>query len=574
MEKNLRFPLNGWRTAVAERLEAFAAANVLFPFIIVALSVTGFALGHRLSSWVLPLAALALVFSLRVFCLSWRSVGLIVITFVAVHVGAYLVAGFFFDRSWDGLAYHQEGVLHLAAGWNPLFEQLASSGKGAHEDFAGAIPTNYVYMLVWNDHFPKASWITGATVLLTTGRIEPGKLFNFTLMAAAASQVAAVLLRLTALRVFAVAIIALLAAFNPVAIDQCTTFYVDGRMSSLLTVSVAALILYVFTLGWSALFLALLATCLMINLKFTGLAYAVVFLVAAVLGTWYRQGLKPAYKLALVAVIAGLVATCLLGYTPYIRNLREKGNLFYPMRGENLPDFTAPNRPANLVHKDRFMRFLIANFSRSERVQPPRATHLKFPLSIYPEEGPAVSSADPEAGGFGPLYGALLVMAGVGLLLLLRSASSSQSANVAVLISGILLVSIFVHSEGWWARYAPQAWLLPLVIAVACLRASERSLQWWWGRAILAIAFANVLFVGYYLTRSQLGYTRATSRCLREMSSARQPVTVYVGRFPALRERLREHGIDFKLAEAPPPADAMTAWHDIPSLLRETAWSE
>ena len=217
------------------------------------LATLGFVLGLRLSAGVAPLAAAAAFLTLRPFTPSWRCGGCRCShNRDMVHVGAYLLANAFFDNSWDGLAYHQVGVLRLASGWNPLFEY-------ANE--------------IWVDHYPKASWIAGAAVFLDGGQIEAGKLFNFTLMLAAGAQVAATLFRLTRLRLPAIILISLLTALNPVAVYQSTTFYVDGALASLLTVMVAALILYAATPTWSALAASLFAACLLSNLKFTGLIY-------------------------------------------------------------------------------------------------------------------------------------------------------------------------------------------------------------------------------------------------------------------------------------------------------------
>ena len=85
-------------------------------------------------------------------------------------VAAGLAASVFPDNSWDGLAYHQEAVLRLAAGWNPLFESSGSYGTGEE---------------LYLDHYAKGPWIAAAAVLKATGHVEAGKAFNLTTMLAA-----------------------------------------------------------------------------------------------------------------------------------------------------------------------------------------------------------------------------------------------------------------------------------------------------------------------------------------------------------------------------------------------------
>ena len=119
-----------------------------------------------------------------------------------------------------------------------------------------------------------------------------------------------------------------------------------------------------------------------------------------------------------------------------------------------------------------------------------------------------------------------------------------------------------MHGEGWWARDAPQAWLIPLLV-IACLLTTKRYGYLWFGRLMLALTLANVLFVGYYFLRHDLGYTKRVQECLSEISSGRQPVTVYLGQFPSLKERLHERRIDFKVIEVPPSANEKAEWHEI-----------
>jgi hypothetical protein len=137
-----------------------------------------------------------------------------------------------------------------------------------------------------------------------------------------------------------------------------------------------------------------------------------------------------------------------------------------------------------------------------------------------------------------------------------------------------------VHGEGWWARYAPQAWLIPLLV-IACLLTTKRPGYVWFGRLMLALTLANVLFVGYYFLKHDLIYTKGVQESLSEISSARQPVTVYLGQFPSLTERLRERRIDFKVIEVPPSANEKAEWHKLPSPagakalgLHDAVWSE
>ena len=551
------------RTELAVRLEEFALVSVLFPAAIVTLAVIVFALGGPMSAWILPVSVVLAIVGLRLFSNSWQNVTLLVSVAAVTHVAAFALARFFFDSSWDGLAYHQEGVLRLAAGWNPFSESATAYGEDP--DVRNDIRI---------EHFPKASWIAGAAVFLNCGRIEPSKLFNFTFIAAAAGHVAALLLRLTMLRISNVVAIALLAACNPVAVYQSTTFCVDGAVSSCLTLAVAGIVSYITAPRWLPLVIALLAICLMINLKFTGIPFAAVILWAGVVAVWYRRRLRSACRLAGLAAATGVVAVFAIGYAPYVRNVGGKGDMFYPLRGKNLPNL-APGRPANLVHRDRFTSFLIANLSRSEPTGwPPRTTRLKFPFWIYNSERSGwIWSTSPEAGGFGPLYGALLLLAGAGVVVLMRDASNRSIGRVVLLIAGVLAISVFVHQEAWKARFAPQAWLLPLIVATGCLLARQPLRVLWLGWVLIGVSVVNVLFIGAYFVWYQWKFTRDTRHTLQEASAVPHPVFVHRAQFQGLRQRFREAGVEIKLLANSPPAETAITRHRIPSPGPHTFWS-
>jgi hypothetical protein len=539
------------RVRLAASLETFAAGHIIVPAAITALAVAGFALGYSLGAWVSPLAVVIMVFGVRAFTVSWSEAWLPAALVGLTLVVAGVVAAIFPDGSWDGLAYHQEGVLRLAAGWNPVYEDAAAYGIG-----------NELYI----NHYAKLSWMTGASILLSTGHIESGKLFNLTLMLAAAAQVMALLLRFTTLRLRTVTGMAALAALNPVVIYQSTTYYIDGAIASVLTVLVAALTAYIVEQRLRFVVVAVVAACLVINLKFTGLAYAAVLMVLAVPVAWRLHGFRAGVQTAVAGAIAAVVGIVLLGYAPYVRNVVEHSDPFYSAPRVEVGSV----RPVNISDKNRFMRFLVSNFSRTETVRSPQSTRLKFPLSAGREELRGAYGADLETGGFGPWYGALLILAAIGGVALVRHSSTRRSGAAVLLIAGCVMASMFVHAETWWARYIPQAWLLPVLIAVPCLSASHRSLRWWLGTSIAALASVNLLVIAANVGWNRLTYLKVNRESIVGLQSAPRPVPVYFGPFRSLRQRLHEAGVEFTIVETVP--DSANGRHALPVPGRGAFW--
>lgn len=72
----------------------------------------------------------------------------------------------FFDLPYDGQIYHQEAVITLAAGWNPVTEILT-------DDRANT----YIYI----NHYARGPWVYEAVIYYFSGLIEASKLFNIAL---------------------------------------------------------------------------------------------------------------------------------------------------------------------------------------------------------------------------------------------------------------------------------------------------------------------------------------------------------------------------------------------------------
>ena len=541
-------PARSW---MADNLELLATAHVLFPVAIAGMATIAFAASIQLGAWVLLVALLATAVAVILVGGNRRESWAILAIVLTLHCVAGVMAAAVPDGSWDGLTYQQEGVLRIAEGWNPLFEQAVRYGI--------ADPA-------FNDHYPKLSWIAGAAVLLATGAIEAGKLFNLTLLIAAGAQVMVTLLRFTSVSLATTLVIAGLAALSPIAISQMWTFYVDGALGSALTIMVAGLAGYVAGGRRLSLVLALLASCIAVNLKFTGLAYAVVLVGLAVPVTLFWRGGRAAVQLASAAAIAATVAVLLLGYAPYVRNLMAYGD---PFHGAPRAD-VAGVRPANLNEMNRFARFAMSVMSPSSPTRSPESIHLKFPLSVQRSEARALYSADLEVGGFGPLFGAVLVLAGVAMLALVITRSTRMAGATACVIIGALLASMFVHGETWWARYVPQAWLLPLIVASAALAVPAEGTTRLLAYAMIGLLLLNVFIVAANVAWDELRYVRANRATLLAMSAVHQPVPVYFSVFPSLRQRLREAGVPFRIINR--PFDASARRHDLPAPGHQAFW--
>jgi hypothetical protein len=290
-----------------------------------------------------------------------------------------------------------------------------------------------------------------------------------------------------------------------------------------------------------------------INLKFTGLAYAVVCCGVAVVAAAAWRGRLAVLRLGASLALVGLFSVAALGYAPYIRNLQEHGSMFYPLRGPDAYNIMTQDRPANLTHHNRVSRFVIATFSRTGNNMSPLSTELKYPWSVRLSELRALESLT--GGGFGPLYAAALVAALAVLGVVAWLTRRSRTHLAIWVIAAATLASLFVHEEAWWARYVPQAWFLPWLVALGSLLTRPRWVRGA-GVALLVLISADLALIGVGLARAQRAYLAGTEQYLREMHAAPKPVHVYLHAFPAFRRRLVEADIPY--VEIAPPAYTST----------------
>jgi hypothetical protein len=200
----------------------------------------------------------------------------------------------------------------------------------------------------------------------------------------------------------------------------------------------------------------------------------------------------------------------------------------------------------NFVGYNRLQKLFHANFSVSanDHFANGTPTKLKIPALIFRSELEMFLIPDVRVGGFGPWYGLSLVISLViaGLLVVRK-----QFAHVAII--AMLLLSAVLHPESWWARYAPQLWLIPLV-SVTCafhrLKASApvTGLNY----LLLAVLAVNVILVANTNMRFNNLATLQTRQLLsveKAAASKALPEMVEFGNYRAYRVRYHESGMNY-----------------------------
>ncbi len=522
---------NGYQ-GVANAGFILGAAVIIFIAAILSISSLLFAAGHPLSPSIFWLALAVMAIATWLMCSRcfpsrrWLAFAGVLAVLTAVFLLGIYISGKCYDLSWDGQTYHQEGIIQLANGWNPFHDQPLQ-----------------VVNSTWTNHYTKGPWIAAGSLYVLTGHIEQGKVFNIILIVASFFLCLSALLTYYKRRLLEPVLFAVLAAGNPIAILQSTTFYIDGQLSSLLVVILALFFLIIENPGaWSALTL-ILSVIIAVNIKFTALAYVLALGLPVLL---YLLIVKKGRPLKLIASSLGIgliTGVLLIGFNPYVTNTVRNGNPFYPLAGPHAVDIVTANSPASFRTMNRFEKLFVSTFSETENFGGSHSTHWKWPFTESKEEANAIW-LDTRIAGFGPLFGGAVLLS---VILPATAWTHDKKKTLAFACLGLLIIgSALVNSEAWWARYAPHLWLLPVLCAMLGLAINSKPAK------ILGLAIALILILNLYSVSASYFERQSTENAilksqLAEMRRAHL-VLVSFGCKYSNRVRLAEAGVHYREA--------------------------
>jgi hypothetical protein len=477
--------------AVARLATILACSIVVLLGSMELLASLGFMAGMGISVLDFALAVLAsmvcTIFAAQAYLpVRWLASTFVVLGLLAVSFAALLLlAGWTFDASGDGNTTHQVATVALAGGWNPV--RAPAVDRQRHGQWMAV------------QYYAKGAWIRDAVVYRLTGRLEQAKVNNLLLLLAALAAWLALLLRIAPGRPWVAVVGSIAAAFNPVSIQQSFVFLVDGQVSSLSVLFVGLAGLLFTELGqWPILIGVAAALAMLATVKFTGLVFAVVL--AAGLA-WAAVARRPSLRASAVLgclASALAIAVFITGFNPYVINTVQQGSPFYPMIGPRLQeaDIVSNLEPPNFVGKSNLERLALSLFSKSADFG--ETSQLKVPFSIARSEiRPYLGFQTPVA-GFGPWFGGVLLVAALLVVLLLanRTTRSDPVVRWALFACVVIAVSALVNPEAWWARYSPQLWLVPVIVALTAIYRAPARWEQALGWAACVALVLDAAFVG------------------------------------------------------------------------------
>ena len=461
---------------------------------------------------------------------------------VVAVISATWISGSIYDPSWDGQWYHAEAILHLMNGWNPIRDTLP----------AGVInPTQLSFQA-------KGPWMLAAAMNKLTGNFETGKVFHLILILASCMFALAAISTFKGLAWPYQVIAGLALAVSPVSICQAFTYYVDGQLSSLLTTVFSLLILLDRRPDRVLMAILTLAVVLTINVKLDAPIF--IGIIAVGYWVWYALAKKPRWReLAGWFTAGGVIGGCFVGFDPYISQfltrLYSDGYRFLFTDWHSFLEIY-PDYPPNFARMDRFQKLLTSLFSKSEVefFSPPKFSQLKLPFTLSRDELRVFWAPDVRTGGFGPLFSGALLLSLTILLIAAWKYRNVLKEHIGLLVvAGLIIVSGFPNPEMWWARYVPQFWAVPSLLALVAIGTRPRLRLAQLAVVLFLTLAVNDLSIAFVSLRAARNSDQAIASQLRQLKRSGEPIAVQFNRFTtATRYRLEQEGIQFvEVSELP-----------------------
>ena len=100
----------------------------------------------------------------------------------------------------------------------------------------------------------------------------------------------------------------------------------------------------------------------------------------------------------------------IIGYSTYIKNYINNGNLFYPVYGEKKVDIITAQEPKDFLKRNSIEKFFVATFASTNNLQNGKKYKLKIPFMVSKDELKESMSIDTRLSGYGVLFSGLLLV--------------------------------------------------------------------------------------------------------------------------------------------------------------------
>lgn len=503
------------------KIDLSLLAFVLIFHLFIGLLITniGFIFGFPLQPFYYPLS---LFISLIVFR---QNIPTLIIVFGTL-IFSYGISLIVFDNSYDGQYYHQETMIQLKNGWNPVYtESTARTGK------------------FWIDNYPKGGETLSSLVYIFTNQIEIGKCINWIALFASLFMCYSALGLLGLNRKLKM-IYSFLVAFNPVVVCQVFTYYIDALIYSFLVCCLCSIFLYLKERRKIYLCIFVASMVLGSSIKFTSIVIFGLFVSVSLLIVLIKIRQKKHFFELLYSGFVGFLFLLIVTINPYLNNLINGRHLFYPLLGKEAVDIMYVTTPKDFVDNyNRLEKLGITLFAKTGPLDTKQLDY-KIPFSIHKDEIIRLADSDIMIGGFGIFYGGFLLLLLLFYLFNIKKLKKLEAVQKILLLSIIpLLVSVAVISDPWWVRYIPQFYLIPILLLLV-LHINSNKIRYLPILYVILMVnislFAGAVSVANFYKTQKINYT------LESIKKSNKIIRIDAKEFKSTLNRLEEYDIRYK----------------------------
>lgn len=441
----------------------------------------------------------------------------------------------FYDFTFDGQWYHHPAIYKLADGWNPFLDPLDK----AHKSIL---------------HFPKGTWYFSASIFSALGVFETGKCLNIIMIAITALMVYGTLIDYKIGKIKSIAV-SLMIVLHPVVWSEITTFQNDNNLYLNLIIYTVAIFSWLRTNDKKSVLLGVMASICIINIKFTGLVFLLVF---ATFGFLYFIIYKPAYiwKYAGIHVMILILGIGVFGYNPYVTNFIHRGHPLYPVMGTTeYPSHIAEGKdgneiyetPKNMMGKSTLTRFFYGNFSSPSNApyNNQKDAELIFPFTSKMSDWKVYRFHDLRLAAFGPFFSGVLVLS-LGYLIFLLFKLKKLRWHLLIPVLAII-TSLALSKHFWWARFGPQLWLFPISLIVASFLTNNSKARNKFNWSMIGLVLINgIIVLSIHLNWVHKSTVKQRKQ-LTEIRNQDMPIEICMYWFnESVSRKLKKWDIEFK----------------------------
>jgi hypothetical protein len=460
-----------------------------------------------------------------------------ILFFFLIGFYSFLIAfsSVYYDTSSDGQEYHQETIFALSdEKWNPLKE-------------ASPPANTFPKLDTWVKHYPKGSEILSASVYSITDKIESGKVFNLLFIFSSFSLVFFSLINTYKVKIFYSFLIGFITALNPVSIYQSLSYYLDGEISSLIIIGITLIVLYLKTREKIILISFLGILCLLITFKFTAVLYAIILSVTLLIFLFLKEkNIKKFLNVSILLFLAGIFGVIALGFNPYVYNTVNHGHPFHPLAGKDSVDFMPANTPDEYKPLNKIEKILASSFilkTNNNKIL------LRIPFHLEEWNFELLKYTDLRVEGFGPFFMEISLITSISGLFLVTNKGIDKRKKLLYLLSCFLIiVSVLLIPESWWARYVPQMYLIPIItVTIFFININKIKFH---TQLLLLFLILNSLYVTSIYLDGAKNHKNAINSIIENLKNEEREIVIYkYGHFHNNIRRFEENNIEYILID-------------------------